>query len=482
MKKPIVWSIGGHDPSGFAGITADLKTMHHLKVECLTIISACTAQNSKKVIDIGTQNNLLAQCNALFAEFSPDIIKVGMLGSTQNIQDLIKFLKNFSGIVILDPVLVSSSKHKLTSDNEYLKNLLKLITYCTIITPNIPEAEQLLGIKIHTQQDIEQAALQLIKLGVQNVILKGGHSSYQTYCQDFWSNGNDNFWLATTRHPSQNYRGSGCVFASAIAASLALGYCIKDAVVIAKMYISRAIRKAKACGPFAYQLYHQGLPKSFADLPMLSKSPLEIQRSRFIPCKLGLYPVVDSSNWVEKLLATGVKVIQLRIKDLTNYELAQEIQKSVRLARKYKATLFINDYWQLAIKYQADGVHLGQEDLDTADINAIHKAGLYLGISTHCFYEVAKAHALQPSYIACGPIYPTTSKIMPFKSQGLTNLRRWRQTLNYPMVAIGGIDLPKVAGVCRTGVEGVALISAITKSAKPIQSTQELLQEVSKYA
>ena len=351
-----------------------------------------------------------------------------------------------------------------------------------MITPNIPEAEQLLGRKITSLHDREQAALQLLKLGAKNVVLKGGHGRDTKYCQDFWCNDSERFWLATPKQSSQNYRGSGCVFASAIAATIALGYCIKDAVVIAKMYISRAIRKAKASGPFAYQLYHQGLPTSFADLPMLSQYPLERQISNFKPCKLGLYPIVDSSAWVAKLLLAGVKVIQLRIKDRQPAEIAQEIQRSVSLARANKATLFVNDYWQLAIQYQADGVHLGQKDLDNADIDAIHEAGLYLGISTHCFYEIAKAHTLRPSYIACGPIYPTTSKVMPFKPQGLTNLRRWCKTLNYPIVAIGGIDVTKIAGICKAGVTGVALISAITKSARPIQTTQELLREVSKYA
>lgn len=195
--------------------------------------------------------------------------------------------------------------------------------------------------------------------------------------------------------------------------------------------------------------------------------------------QIGLYPVVDSSHWVEMLLPLGIKCIQLRIKNAHPAQLREDIKHSISLAKKFDALLFINDYWELAIELGADGLHLGQEDLLTADIGKIQAAGLYLGISTHCPDEVARAVAISPSYIACGPIYPTTSKVMPFQPQGIKQLQHWRRTLHYPLVAIGGINLQRTPEVLATGVDGIALISAITQAPDPIATTQQFLQQIS---
>lgn len=177
----------------------------------------------------------------------------------------------------------------------------------------------------------------------------------------------------------------------------------------------------------------------------------------------------------------GRGIIQLRIKHtLKNLEL--EIKKSVACAKKYGAQLFINDCWELAIQYGATGIHLGQEYLQQADIKKIYRrAELHLGISSHCYHEVAHAHAIQPSYIACGPIFPTTSKIMQFNPQGITQLERWRRTLRYPLVAIGGINLERLPAILSTGVDGVALISAITKADDPLMAAQQFLTGIDDY-
>ena len=113
--------------------------------------------------------------------------------------------------------------------------------------------------------------------------------------------------------------------------------------------------------------------------------------------------------------------------------------------------------------------------METADLEAIRQKGLFLGLSTHCYYEVARAHGVCPSYVAIGPIYPTTSKEMPFSAQGITMLKRWKRTLEYPLVAIGGISLDRAPDVVATGVSGVALISAITQAEDPQQATRQLL-------
>ncbi|XOY29576.1 thiamine phosphate synthase [Proteus cibi] len=195
--------------------------------------------------------------------------------------------------------------------------------------------------------------------------------------------------------------------------------------------------------------------------------------------KLGLYPVVDSVEWIERLLKVGVTTIQLRIKDQQSEEVEQDIIEAIKLGKQYQARLFINDYWQLAIKHRAYGVHLGQEDLDIADLNAIKQSGLRLGISTHDEVELQRAKTLRPSYIALGHIFPTTTKDMPSKPQGLKALKHQvALTPDFPTVAIGGISLERVPDVVATGVGSVALVSAITKAPDWQQVTRKLLELV----
>jgi thiamine-phosphate pyrophosphorylase len=196
-----------------------------------------------------------------------------------------------------------------------------------------------------------------------------------------------------------------------------------------------------------------------------------------VPFRLGLYPVVDSVEWIARLLEAGVKTIQLRVKDLPDEEVEPAIIQAIALGQQHQAQLFINDYWRLAVKHRAYGVHLGQEDLDTADLAAIHAAGLRLGVSTHDDAELARAVAVKPSYIALGHIFPTQTKEMPSAPQGLQELERHIKQLDgsFPTVAIGGISIDKAPSVLATGVGSIAVVSAITQAADWRKATAELL-------
>ncbi|WP_145521773.1 thiamine phosphate synthase [Yersinia aldovae] len=192
--------------------------------------------------------------------------------------------------------------------------------------------------------------------------------------------------------------------------------------------------------------------------------------------RLGLYPVVDSVLWIERLLAAGVTTIQLRIKELDDAQVEQDIAAAIALGKRYQARLFINDYWRLAIKHGAYGVHLGQEDLETTDLAAIQQAGLRLGVSTHDDQELSIAKAVRPSYIAIGHIFPTQTKQMPSSPQGLAVLKQMvENTPDYPTVAIGGISIERVPAVLATGVGSVAVVSAITQAEDWQQATAQLL-------
>ncbi|QGX90254.1 thiamine phosphate synthase [Tatumella sp. TA1] len=200
-----------------------------------------------------------------------------------------------------------------------------------------------------------------------------------------------------------------------------------------------------------------------------------------VPLHLGLYPVVDSVIWIERLLTVGVKTLQLRIKHSDSALKRSEIHRSIALAREYNARLFINDEWQLAIEYQAYGVHLGQEDLLTADLAAIAKAGLRLGVSTHSDEEIDRVLPINPSYIALGPVYTTQTKAMAMPPQGVNKVAEHVARLGaIPTVAIGGISLEKAKDVLQTGVGSIAVVSAITQAADwhaAVTAFQQLITE-----
>lgn len=209
-------------------------------------------------------------------------------------------------------------------------------------------------------------------------------------------------------------------------------------------------------------------------------APLTHSRTAPFPSteqRLGLYPVVDSVEWIERLLKAGVRTIQLRIKDQSENAVETDIAQAIALGRHYQARLFINDYWQLAIKHRAYGVHLGQEDLDTADLSAISAAHLRLGLSTHDDIEMDRALSYRPSYIALGHIFPTQTKLMPSAPQGLADLKRQVARIpNYPTVAIGGISIDRVPAVLDCGVGSIAVVSAITQAKDWLAATDALLQ------
>lgn len=489
MKQTIAWTLAGSDASGGAGIQADLKTFHALGVQGGSILTAVTAQNAQQInhIDYLSPASVVAQLETLKHSLPPKAIKIGMLGQTSTIQSLIAFLRHYTGYVVLDTPLQSSSQTNLfcMEEKDYLVELKKLFPFVDILTPNLQEAEKILGRALISYEDIEKAAADILAYGAKSVLIKGGHIADREWCQDYWSDGKDACWLTNKRLPNRHYRGTGCVLSAGMAACLALGYAIKDALVIAKMYVHQAMRLATVSDHHAALLAHVGWPEEQVDLPYLTHRPL-LPDEKIFPLlekerKLGLYPVVDSVAWLHTLLPLGVKTIQLRVKEKEGLALEAEIKAGIALAKHYHATLFINDHWQLAIRHQADGVHLGQEDIDKADVTAIQQAGIKLGISTHCYHEVAKAHAFHPYYLACGPIFATTSKIMPHLPQGIAALKRWRRTLRYPLVAIGGINGENLMDVLSTQVEGIAMISAITRAENPREATQTLLERVHAY-
>ncbi len=198
------------------------------------------------------------------------------------------------------------------------------------------------------------------------------------------------------------------------------------------------------------------------------------------PMRLGLYGVMPDADWVKRMVDAQLPTVQLRFKSEDKYKIRKQIKESVKAVKDSQTLLFINDYWEQAIDAGAYGVHLGQEDMATADLDKIRSAGLRLGLSTHGYAEMAYADRFCPSYIAMGAVFPTNLKKMPTVPQGLGRLYQYAKLMNhYPLVAIGGIDQDSIRSVSRSGVGSVAVVRAITQAKDPkaaVKHLQELIQ------
>jgi hydroxymethylpyrimidine kinase / phosphomethylpyrimidine kinase / thiamine-phosphate diphosphorylase len=502
--RPIVWSIAGSDPGGGAGIQADLLTMSDLGCHGCTIITAVTAQNSVAVtaVDPCSSDTLLAQWDALASDLPPQAIKIGLLSTPEQVNALVGRLASLKAHhdspVIYDPVAVASSGHAMAAPATLLA-LRELFPLVDLVTPNSHELALLTGTEPDSPAQLVAAAEQLRALGAKAVLVKGGHLAWsQDLCLDYFTNGSLSFWLAAPRLNTSHGHGTGCTLSSAIAAGLAQHYVMEDAITLARGYLQQGLAAARGVGAGPGPIAHLGWPSAEQHFPrVVLPGSVEAKRlglcwaggsgeglqaeASFAPCpqQLGLYPVVDSVEWLKRLLDWGVRTLQLRIKDPAHPQLEAQIAQAVALGRAYEARLFINDYWQLAIRHGAYGVHLGQEDLERADLAAIQQAGLRLGISTHGYYEIARAMAIRPSYIALGHIFPTRTKQMPSAPQGLSRLHGYVNLLRaWPTVAIGGISSDRVASVLASGVGSVALVTAITEAAEPERVTRALLQQL----
>jgi len=181
-----------------------------------------------------------------------------------------------------------------------------------------------------------------------------------------------------------------------------------------------------------------------------------------------VYPIVDSAAWIRRLVPAGVRLVQLRIKDRSVAELRAEIRESRDLCQRAGAQLVVNDHWQLALEEGCDCVHLGQGDLDTADVPALRRANVRIGISTHDDAELSRALDLAPDYVALGPIYPTLLKVMAFAPQGLERIGEWKRRVGaIPLVAIGGITLERLPGVLAAGADSAAVVTDIVRNPVP---------------
>ncbi|CAM2997321.1 thiamine phosphate synthase [Shewanella algae] len=528
-KRPIVWSIAGSDSGGGAGIQADLATLSNLGCHGCSVITTLTAQSSVAVTltEAVSEEMLLAQLNALLGDLPPKAIKIGLLANQAQLQQLCDWLARHLPDVplVVDPVMVAScgdALSKSTATGAARLDYRPLAALSTVLTPNIHELALLSRSDIHDFSSWQDAATCLANELPCHLLAKGGDFEagvarglaedlllFKDLPHSSGLHQRQGFVLASPRQASSNNHGSGCTLSSAIAAFLAHDWILPDALILAKAYINGALAQSYRVGtgpgplgrpgaclaaelmPVIWPLedYPWANPAQVLGAPWLaaptsadgvSAKGVSAEGFKTLPHNLGIYPVVADVELLEALLKAGCRTIQLRLKEevLPGSSAEQAIIRAIALGRQYQARVFINDHWQQAISHGAFGVHLGQEDLSQASLEAIQKAGMALGLSSHGYFEALLALRHRPSYLALGHIFATTTKVMPSLPQGLARLGAYSETFGslLPTVAIGGIDEHNLDAVKHTGVANVAVVRAITEAAEPVTAFRRLTQ------
>ncbi|QFI39331.1 thiamine phosphate synthase [Moritella marina ATCC 15381] len=477
MTEAIIWTIASFAARDNETNLADLNTINAL--------GGCGYHVSTKRL---SDADFSAELAVLIAAPVASTIKIGVIETITHVEILADFLKRYKKqypeiSVIYEPLSLSLADMAMTeSTGSMLVDAIKICLLPCVDVLILPQ-EQGSADSIRLFTETTQAINTLLSFGVKGVCAKAMTVKYhhdnkqQSIALDVYIDAQREILLSSPSvlsRPSARDENSG-VFSSALATVIAQDYPIDDALVVARAYLNQSAE--------TWPNNRNDFPQVVLPNTVLGDQLGLVQQMQlaydFAPCdtnRLGLYPVVDTVEWLEKVLQQGVKTLQLRIKDKTPAEVVEDVQAAVALGRQYQARLFINDYWQLAIEHGAYGVHLGQEDMLIADFVAIKQAGLKLGLSTHGYYEILRAHQIKPSYIALGHIYPTVTKDMPSKPQGLQRLQRYADLMqDYPLVAIGGISLARAPQVAATGVGSVAVVTAITRATDYQQAIAELL-------
>ncbi len=484
-QPPIIWSIAGTDSGGGAGLAADQRAADAFGVHLCPVVAAITAQNTTAVTRIVPLNTELlnAQLAALAEDMPPCVIKTGLLGNTANALAVALFVDRLreksSVALVIDPVLRASTGADFVDDALMRAYREVLLPRATVVTPNQSEALMLLG---HARSSsVPELAATLRRLtGVPSVVITGGDAQSPELSMDWIDTPHASGWLSLPRVSTPHNHGTGCTFASAVAAGLALGFVAADAVVLAKMATTHALRHARAVGSGAGPVIASaGFGNDPSLLPQLSLDhiPPSQWATRIKGRAPGVYAIVDSAERVENVLRAQptVATVQLRMKRPAALDdaawaaqLTEAIARSQRAADATGSTLVVNDHWRLALKAGARAIHLGQDDLlaltpaERAQLQTARAEGVQLGLSSHSLWELCRAAAMTPDLIACGPVWSTTTKDMPWMPQGLDNLAWWAHMAPAPVVGIGGILEPaQLQAVAASGAAGGCIVRGL---------------------
>lgn len=471
MKPPIVWSVAGLDSGGGAGLSADQRAADAFAVHLCPVAAALTAQNSVAVEAVWPvpPAQLDAQLAALASDLPPVAIKTGLLGGVEQLRVLVRWVDRLRErapvALVVDPVLRASTGASFASEALLQAYREELLPRASAVTPNRREAEQLVGDGTAPEQ-----ARALQALGAQAVCITGGDEG-GPLALDWLASPQASGWLALPRREARNNHGTGCCFATALAAARARGFVAADGAVLAKMATTSGLHAGATPGDGAGPVHPQpGFITDPSLLPALfDTEPLAWPERRACAVE-GVYGITDSGSHAAELFAAGVATVQVRIKD-GPARLRDELPIAQAAARRRGATLILNDHWRVALEAGVDFVHLGQEDLlalteaDRQELAEARSRGLRLGLSSHSLWELARAVAWAPDYVACGPVWPTATKAMPWRPQGLDNLAWWAVMAPAPVVGIGGVLAPEqLSAIAACGASAGCVVRGLKTS------------------
>ncbi len=494
-EPPVIWSVAGTDSGGGAGLSADTRAAAAMGVHLCPVVAAVTAQHSQGVNAVFPLpvNQVRAQLSALRQDLPPRVVKTGLLASAATVDALLA--QRGDALLVVDPVLGASAGGAAFCDDTLLGAYRhQLIPQAALITPNRREAERLLGVPAGHVPVPELAAM-LRGLGARAVVVTGGDDAALAdgLSLDWLDSPLATGWIALPRLSGRDgapahHHGSGCTFATAAAAAMARGFALPDAVILAKMLTWSALRDGHAAGAGPGPLRPdrrfiedpRAMPvMGFDDEAAPGRATLTRWREmlwpsarRAAPFAPGLYAITERPERIAAIALSGqFEHLQLRIKrgpGVDEDALRAAIREAVRDMAGRSSTLWINDHWRLALDEGARALHLGQEDwsaLDNAARDDLQQRrarhGVRLGLSSHSLWELCRARGVAPDYIACGPLWATTTKDMPWLPQGLAQLRWWSRMAGTPVVGIGGVleDRQWRAGLA-AGASAMCLVRA----------------------
>ena len=476
---PVALTIAGSDPSGGAGIQSDLRTFAALGVVGLSVITALTVQNSRGVQSVHpvAPDLLAAQLNAILEDTRPDAVKIGMLGGAAQVRVVADALRRFRPPhVVLDPVLASTGGVPLLDEEGRQLLMTELLPLCDLVTPNLDEASILTGQQVDDSRTMVTTGKRLLAAGAKAVLIKGGHLADAPV--DYLILPEKSTSYHSRRVTTLDTHGTGCFLSSAIAGYLARGIDLDSAISAAKALLTGALEAPVVVG--------QG--RGYPSLSSLVKTVPDRKLHRFhthaerIAQLQGLYVVTDSKmqpdrsagNIVWNALMGGAKIVQLREKQLPLPQVTELAQKLSRTAEEHGALFIVNDRVDVALASEADGVHLGPDDMHPEDARRLLGPEKLIGVSTGTLDE-ARAAAPYASYFGVGAIFGTQTKLDAGAPVGVERIREIKAAFPHiPVVAIGGIHAGNIADVARAGADAAAVVSAVVAAPDMAAATREL--------
>lgn len=489
QKLPHVLTVAGSDSGGGAGIQADIKACGAHGAYCSSVITAVTAQNTVGVQrwDMVSEELVKEQLRSVLSDMHVDVVKTGMLPSAGVIKVLCNSLREFPvRALVVDPVMVSTSGHVLSASSTLSGYQEELFQMADIVTPNLKEASALLGgISMKTVADMCSAAKAIHGFGPRNVLVKGGDLPNSLDAIDILFDGEQFHELRGSRIATRNTHGTGCTLASSIAAELAKGSSILEAVQVAKRYVEEALNFSKDLtigngpqGPFDH-LFNLRSHRRYSG-----------NRSMFSADNLFLYAVTDSrmnKKWgrsmteaVQACIDGGATIVQLREKETSTREFIEAATSCLEVCQAHHVPLIINDRVDVALACDADGVHVGQSDMSARKARELMGPTKIVGVSCKTPAHAEQAFLDGADYIGSGGVFPTNTKENN-TTIGLDGLKSICLASKLPVVAIGGIGIGNARSVMKLGVEklkGVAVVSALFDRESVVDSTRKLKSEL----